>query len=369
MASRMTAWIQIGLGLCLSLGAARAEETPIPPPPFEIEGHTVAAGESLRFAIAASESFAGAPVAVPVVVLHGTEPGPVLCLTAGIHGDEINGVEVVRRSVEQIEPEGQRGTVLAVPIVNLHGYRRGSRYLPDRRDLNRYFPGRARGSTASRIAQAVFDRVVRRCDHLLDFHTGSFQRVNLPHVRGDLSDAGVTALSQGLDGWLVLDHPGGSGTLRRAAVDVGIPAITFEVGAPYRVEEKAVARGLLGVHAVMAHLGMRGIPSVGGPNVVERSRWVRVDDGGLLMTDTALGQRVEAGELLGIVVDPISNQRSEVRSPRSGQILGMAFSQVVIPGFAAFHLGFAADGPAPPALDPHPAGPTGESDEPDDRPE
>jgi predicted deacylase len=232
-------------------------------------------------------------------------------------------------------------------IVNVHGFRRGSRYLPDRRDLNRHFPGRERGSAASRIARVVFDGMVRRCDFLLDFHTGSFQRANLPHVRGDLSNPRVRELAEGLGGWLVLDHPGTVGTLRRAASDAGVPTITFEVGGPYRLEPVAVDRGTAGVAAILAHMGLQGRPVRGEPEVVTRSRWVRVDDGGLLFTHVQLGQSVSAGELLGMVVEPTAHERSEVRSPWSGRVIGMAWQQVVIPGFAAFHVALGEEASQP----------------------
>ncbi|NNL66756.1 MAG: succinylglutamate desuccinylase/aspartoacylase family protein, partial [Myxococcales bacterium] len=373
------------LAWALACGAAGADsvaegdfmaEIPSEPAlPYPVAETEIAPGSVHRVAIAASESFAGAPVSIPVLVLHGPLAGPTLCLTGGVHGDEINGVEVVRRAVETIDVETLRGTVLAVPIVNLHGFRRGSRYLPDRRDLNRYFPGRVTGSSASRIARAVFDRLITRCDHLLDFHTGSFQRANLPHVRGDLRHAGVRALADGLGGWLVLDHAGSAGTLRRAAGDAGIPALTFEVGGPFRVEPQAVERGLEGVVATLAHLGMQGQTQPGRPEVVDRARWVRVNEGGLLFTLAELGDRVENGELLGVVVDPISNQRSNVHAPRDGQVIGMAWSQGVIPGFAAFHLAFSEANGQPADEDADDAGadlhePEGiESAEPDDRPE
>jgi len=377
------AWLALAAPVWLALaapgGPARADapgdEAPAARPleaalPLEIAGASVAPGTTRRLGLVASESFAGSPVSIPVHVTHGLHAGPVLCLAGGIHGDEINGVEVVRRSVETFDGKGLRGSLVALPIVNLHGFRRGSRYLPDRRDLNRYFPGRMRGSAASRVAHAVFDGVIQHCDFLLDFHTGSFQRANLPHVRGHLADPGVRDLAAGLVGWLVLDHPGTLGTLRRAATDLGIPTITFEVGGPYRIEPSAVEAGLAGISAVMAHLGLQGAPTPGRPAVARHSHWVRVDDGGLLFTEVEIGDAVARGERLGVVIDPLSSHRSEVQAPVQGRIIGMAWSQVVIPGFAAFHLAVAGAAteedeilpgePTPPPLDP-----TEEPDEPE----
>jgi predicted deacylase len=282
------------------------------------------------------ESLAGAELAMGVIVLHGPRPGPVLCLTAGVHGDEVNGIEVVRRLLADLDPARVSGTVVGVPIVNPHGFRRGSRYAPDRRDLNRHFPGRRYGSAASRIAHALFEGVVRHCDQLLDFHTGSLERTNFPHARADLDVADVAELVTSLDGWVVLQQKGRPGTLRRAATDAGIPTLTFEVGGPVRLDEEAVRRTLEGV---------RRLPGLGASaarrkpvEIYGRSRWVRVDDGGLLLTRVAPGDRIKRDQVLGVVVDPIASLESVVLAPAPGRLIGMAWSQVVIPGFAAFNL-------------------------------
>src|SRR5690606_30515697 len=174
------------------------------------------------------ETFTGNSAPSAVLVAHGTEPGPTLCLTAAIHGDELNGIETVRRVLHDLEPERLAGTVVGVPIVNLQGFHRNSRYLPDRRDLNRYFPGNPTGSAASRIAHSLFSQVIRHCSALVDLHTGSFHRTNLPQVRGDLNDEAVVKLTAGFGSTVILHSSGGEGTLRRAAVDAGIPAVTLE---------------------------------------------------------------------------------------------------------------------------------------------
>src|SRR3546814_3007945 len=158
-------------------------------------------------------------------------PGPVLCLAAGIHGEEINGIEIVRLVVNLLHAEQIAGTVVAVPVVNLSGFQRGTRYLPDRRDLNRYFPGTRYGSMASRIAHAFFDGVASHCEALIDFHTGSFDRSNLPQVRTDLRLPAVLGLARGLGSTVVLPSHGSKGMLRLATTAAGIPALTFVVGA------------------------------------------------------------------------------------------------------------------------------------------
>lgn len=305
-----------------------------------IAGETVAPGEKRRIGLETSESFAGVRVQTPVVVIRGERSGPVLCLTAGVHGDELVGVEVVRRLAEDLAPRDIRGTVLAVPIANPQGFRRSSRYLPDRRDLNRYFPGRALGSAASRIAYRIFDSVIRHCDYLVDFHTGSFHRTNVPHVRANLQNTAVAKLAGRFHTSIVIHSEGRVGTLRRAAVDAGIPAITFEAGEPMRFQIQGIEAGVDGTMRLLSALQMleRSVEPKAPPDFYYRSRWVRVDEGGILLTEVVPGARVAPGDTLGTVTDPISNHRQVVTSPFAGRIVGMALGQVVIPGFAAFHI-------------------------------
>jgi predicted deacylase len=264
---------------------------------------------------------------------------------AGIHGDELNGIEIVRDAFERVRPEQLAGMLIGVPVANLHGFRRSSRYLPDRRDLNRYFPGHPAGSSASRIANALFEGVVRHCETLIDFHTGSFHRTNLPQVRADLRHEGVIRAARAFGAPIVVHSEGTRGTLRRAAVEAGIPAITYEAGEPMRFQREEVSHGVTGVFHWLAALGMmEGRPGrTPEDRIYTRSRWVRVNDGGIFLTDRELGERIDAGEILGTVTDPISNERTRVIAPFGGRIIGMALSQVVIPGFAAFHVGVEAE--------------------------
>lgn len=280
-------------------------------------------------------------VATPVLVTHGIEPGPVLCLIGGIHGDELNGIEVVRRVMRAIKPDELKGTLVGVPIVNMAGFARGSRYLPDRRDLNRFFPGTQRGSAASRIAYSFFNEIARRCDSIVDFHTGSFERSNLPQVRGDMRIPAVLRFTRGFGETTVLHTPGAVGMLRRAATDVGIPAVTFELGAPIRLQPQEIEHGVKAMETLLNQLGMverfrvRREPQP----VYYDSRWVRAGAGGFLFADVQLGDQVAAGQRLGKIVDPITHEEHVLQSPFAGRVLGMALNQVVMPGFATFHIG------------------------------
>lgn len=309
--------------------------------PLEILDSVVLPGTYQRLSWSATELFEGVPVSTPVLVINGALPGPTLCLTAAVHGDELNGIEVVRRVMHDILPGKLAGAVIGVPIVNVQGFRRGSRYLPDRRDLNRYFPGNPNGSAAARIAHSFFVNVVNHCDALIDLHTGSFERANLPQIRADLRNPDVLTLTQGFGSIVILHSTPAVGTLRHAATRAGIPSVTLEAGGPSQLELAEVKLGVKGIETLVNTLGMiRRSRFWSEPEpVYYRSSWVRANNGGILLADVSLGTTVRKGDLLGTITDPMSNARSELRSPYAGRIIGMARNQVVMPGFAAFHVG------------------------------
>ena len=313
--------------------------------PLELLGQRVAAGARADLHWTAGQSFAGSAIDTPVIVIRGHQAGPTLCLTAAIHGDELNGVEIVRRVLAGLDAAELSGTVIGVPIVNLLGFTRGSRYLPDRRDLNRYFPGHPRGSSASRIAYVFFTEVVQHCTRLVDFHTGSFKRTNLPQLRANLDVAEVRAFVERFGATSVLHKPGGRGTLRAAATNAGIPAVTFELGEPGTLQLKHVEFGVKALDTLLDKLGMvKRFRLWAEPQpIFYRSRWLRAYRGGILTSDVRVGAHVESGQLLGEVINPLTNERSEILSPHEGRLLGRALNQFVLPGFATFHIGIAAD--------------------------
>jgi len=308
---------------------------------LKLLGSEIPPGTSTRLMWSASKIFEGMSSETPVLVMNGREGGPVLCLTAAVHGDELNGIEMVRRVFQELSADSLKGAVIGIPIVNIHGFRRGSRYLPDRRDLNRFFPGNPDGSSAARIANSLFENIVRGCTALVDLHTGSFYRTNLPQVRADLSTQAVADLAHGFGGMLVLNSEAAPGTLRRAATDAGVPAVILEAGEPLRLQPKQVDQGVAGLMRLLRSLGMvRKATLLKQPEpVYYRSQWVRADHGGVLFSVVRLGQTVRAGDILGNVTDPITNEQNLIYAPVDGRIIGMAVNQVVMPGFAAFHLG------------------------------
>ncbi len=316
-----------------------------PAAPLQLLGKEIMPGTAHRLSWSATELFEGVPVSTPVLVVNGASPGPTLCLTAAVHGDELNGIEIVRRVMHEIAPSKLSGALIGVPIVNVQGFRRGSRYLPDRRDLNRYFPGNPNGSAAARIAYSLFNDVIAHCDALVDLHTGSFERSNLPQIRADLRNPDVVTLTQGFGSMVVLHSKPTVGTLRHAATLAEIPAVTVEAGGPSQLELAEVKHGVKGIETLLSTLGMvRKRRFWGDPEpVYYKSSWVRADNGGILLADVSLGSTVRKGDLLGTITDPMSNQRSELFSPYAGRIIGLARNQVVMPGFAAFHVGMQAD--------------------------
>lgn len=314
-------------------------------PTMEILGTRIAPGESHRLLWVSGETTYGSKLEAPVYVLRGKHAGPTLCLTAAIHGDELNGVEIIRKLVSDLTPDKLYGTVIGVPIVNLLGFTRGTRYLPDRRDLNRYFPGNPNGSSASRIAFSFFENIVRHCDLLIDLHTGSLTRTNMPQVRANLQLPEVLELTTKFGSTAVLHSGKLRGNLRSAATNAGIPAVALELGEPGSLQEEHVEEGIEIIETVLSGLSMtRRMWTVGGSQpIFYSSRWVRVNTGGLLISKVEVGERIWEGAVLGSMVNPITNESFEVISPYSGRVLGMALNQFMLPGYAAFNIGIVAD--------------------------
>ena len=304
-------------------------------------GKEIPVATSTRLIWKPSRTFSGMAVDTPVLVVNGASDGPTLCLTAAIHGDELNGIEMIRRIMYDLDPHKLHGMVIGVPIVNLLGFSRNSRYLPDRRDLNRYFPGNPTGSVASRIAHAFFNDVVKQCELMVDIHTGSFYRTNMPQLRADMDNSRVADFVELFGDIPVLNSRGSKRTLRAAAVRSGIPTVTLEAGEPMRMQRDMVDVGVKTINTLMAKSGMYsklGLWVKPKPAFYD-SAWVRVNSSGILFSSMELGDYVEKGDVLGAVNNPVSNEQIDIVSPHKGRILGMALDQFVMPGFAVYHIG------------------------------
>ncbi|NKC01421.1 MAG: succinylglutamate desuccinylase [Pseudomonadales bacterium] len=317
--------------------------TPVAHDSLDLEG--LAAGTFSQLNWGAGETMYGASIPTPILVAKGETDGPTLCVTAAVHGDELNGIESVRELMYSINTRKLKGTLIGVPIVNIQGFQRHSRYLSDRRDLNRFFPGNPRGSVAGRMAHSFFHGVIKNCDKLVDLHTGSFHRTNLPQLRADLHNEAVVDLTKGFGTTTILHSSGGPGTLRRAASDVGIPSVTLEAGEPLRLQEEAVEHTVKAIFTLMDTLKMYSKRSIwGNPEpTYYSSRWIRADQGGILLSRVKLGRQVKQGTLLGTVTDPITNERVEITAPFTARVIGMAVNQFVMPGYATFHLAAETD--------------------------
>jgi predicted deacylase len=278
---------------------------------------------------------------MPVHVVHGKKDGPVLFLSAALHGDEINGVEIIRRVINHRAFQRLSGTLIAVPVVNVYGFLYKSRYLPDRRDLNRSFPGSQQGSMAARTANLFITEVVSKCTHGIDLHTGAIHRDNLPQIRASLDNPETERMAQAFRTPIILNTTVIEGSLRQEAERMGIAMIVYEAGEALRFDEVAIRAGVRGVIAVMRHLGM--LPKVkhrksGRPLVGKSSTWVRAPKSGIMRFIKPLGARVKREELLGIVSDPFGESEARVEAGTEGIIIGRTNLPLVNEGEALFNI-------------------------------
>ena len=288
-----------------------------------------------------------------VKVVHGAKPGPVLLLSAALHGDEVNGVEIILRLLNRISAKRLSGTVLAIPVVNVYGFITNSRYLPDRRDLNRSFPGSSSGSLASRLAQLFTDEVLSHATHVVDVHTGGLHRSNLPQIRACLDDPRNRELADAFGAPVVIDAKLREGSLRAAAVKRKMPMIVYETGEALRLDRTGVLVGVRGILAVMHSLGMiQKAPT--RPHTASfratGASWLRAPASGLFRSECRLGQLVRAGQSLGVINDPLGDDKVPVLAPCDGIVIGRTNIPLVHQGDPLAHIAY-ADGPQPPAIE------------------
>lgn len=278
---------------------------------------------------------------LPVTVMVGQRDGARLWLSAALHGDELNGMEIIRRVLQRVSPDRLRGVLLAVPIVNVFGFVTQSRYLPDRRDLNRSFPGSRTGSLAARTANMFLTEIVGRCTHGIDLHTAAPPRANLPQVRANLRDPETLRCAAAFGAPVMLHAKAPTGSLRGVATRRGIPLVMYEAGEPMRFNPEAIRPGVAGVLRVMAELGMisrRNAPRPQRSTVANRSKWLRAPQSGVLYLRTRLGRRVVGGRTLGTISDPLGESTVPFRAPFDGVIIGQTNNPLVHKGDAILHL-------------------------------
>jgi len=307
---------------------------------YEFLGERIAPNSRKIIELAGAKLYTNSPLSIPIEIINGKRKGPVLMVNAAIHGDELNGVEIVRQMINLVDPEKMSGTLIMVPVVNVFGFIQKSRYLPDRRDLNRCFPGSEKGSLASRLAHTFFNDVAVKCDYIIDIHTGAIHRTNLPQIRADLSKPETLRLANAFATPVIVDSPIRTGSLRSEAELKGIPVLTYEAGEALKFDPIAISAGISGVKRVMQEIGIlrksrRKVPN----SVMTRSTaWIRAEHDGILRTLVSLGDRVEKGQILGYINSPLGHVEIGILSKKSGIVIGQQTLPLVNEGDAIFHI-------------------------------
>jgi predicted deacylase len=309
--------------------------------PFEFCGETVIPGERKIISLPISRLYTNNEMTLPVQVVHGRSEGPVLFVSAAVHGDEVNGVEIVRRLLDSKALRNLRGTLLAIPVANPFGFIQRSRYLPDRRDLNRSFPGTVKGSLAGRLAHLFMNEIGRRCDFGIDLHTGSNFRSNLPQIRASLDDSTTVDLACAFGAPIVVSSELREGSLREAVAALGKPVLVYEGGEALYFNESCIKIGLRGILNVMRHIGML-VPNkklkYRAPIITAQTSWVRACMSGTFLLNSNLGDLVKKKALLGTISDPFGESRENVLAPFTGVIIGQTNLPLTHEGDALIHL-------------------------------
>lgn len=302
---------------------------------------TVQPGQRQQLDLPVARLPTGTMMSLPITVINGKKPGPRLWISAAIHGDELNGVEIIRRVVRGLRPTRLRGSVIAVPVVNIFGLLEQSRYLPDRRDLNRSFPGSSRGSLAARLAALFMQEVVNQCTHGIDIHTAALHRTNLPQVRANLEDPETYSFARAFGAPIIIHASIRDGSLRQAAAKQQIPALVYEAGEALRFDETAIQVGVEGIVQVMHYLNMLTLgdkPLKASPVESRETRWVRASKGGIWHRKVELGETVERRQALGFITNTLGDKPVSVRSPMAGLVIGHYQNPLVHQGDALVHI-------------------------------
>lgn len=308
---------------------------------FVIAETEVKPGETRQIELPTVSLYTDTDMSIPVFVKRGKMSGPTLLVSAAVHGDELNGIEIISRLINSKTLKSMKGTLIAVPFVNGYGVLNQSRYLPDRRDLNRSFPGSKRGSLAARIANLFLEEIVSKCDYGIDLHTGAIHRSNLPQIRANLDDERTLAMAKAFGVPVLIKSNLRDGSLREAADELGVSMLLYEAGEALRFDEFSIRAGHRGIINVMRHLGLlaksrRKPPRE--PYIAKRSGWIRATDSGFVTHIKELGDHVEKGDTLAIIKDPFGKTLDTIKSKASGIIIGKQNIPLAQEGDAMYHL-------------------------------
>lgn len=312
--------------------------------PIVIGGVSVAAGETKRIELPMPPLYTDTHMAMPVHVQRGKRPGPTMFVSGAIHGDELNGIEIINRLLKSKSIKSLKGTLIAVPIVNVYGVLNQSRYLPDRRDLNRSFPGSKKGSLAGRLAHLFISEVISKCDYGIDLHTGAIHRSNLPQVRANLDDEETLNMAHAFGVPVLLNADIRPGSLRDVADQRGAKVILYEAGEALRYDEFSIRAGVKGVINVMREIGMLNKRKRQGHTInkfiARQSGWVRATESGFVSHKAQLGDHVNKGDVLAVIADPYGTELSKVLSPEEGVVIGKQNIPLAQEGEAMYHIAY-----------------------------
>lgn len=305
-----------------------------------IGGKSIEPGQQCMIEIPVAPMYTHDNLSISVQVVRGKRPGPVLFVCAAIHGDEINGVEIIRRLLKDPHLSRIQGTLVAIPIVNVYGFINHTRYLPDGRDLNRSFPGSKRGSLTGRIAHTFLKEIIAQCTHGIDLHTGARHRSNFPQIRANLEDPATLAMTEAFGAPIAIDAKIRDGSLRQAAGDIGVPVLLYESCEALRFDEIYIRAGVKGILSVMRHLGMlrKSRAQVKRPIISRNTSWIRAPESGILRVLVPLGAEVEEDQTIGFIADPLGEREADVLAETAGIVIGRTNLPLVYEGDALFHI-------------------------------
>jgi predicted deacylase len=311
--------------------------------PLIISNTPIPRGKTTRLDLAIAKLPSHTQIEIPVIISRAKREGPTMLLLSGVHGDEINGIEIVRRLIDQKLTKPSAGTVICIPVLNVFGFINYTREVPGGKDVNRSFPGQKRGSLASRVAYNLMKEIIPHVDYVLDFHTGAESRSNFPQVRGMLKDERVVELAKVFGAPFIINSPIRSSSLRKEVVKKNVPMLLFEGGESMRFDERAIQAGMNGAVRVMNHLGMTHAQAdemTSEPVTFNESKWIRARSSGLFHSKVKNGAEVTNRQEIGFITDPYATFRTRVRATASGHVIGLNHKPVVSQGDALFHIAY-----------------------------
>jgi predicted deacylase len=304
------------------------------------ENTEIKPGSKKRIRLEVGESYTGLSVRLPIMVWRAKEPGPTVFISSAVHGDEINGTGTIRALINDGDFHLKKGALVLLPVVNIMGFERHTRYMPDRRDLNRAFPGSKTGNLTARLAYLLSSEIIPRCDYGIDLHTAALRRTNFPNVRADMSNPACREMAQAFGCSVIVDSKGPEGSFRKCATSSGCPTIILEAGEVWKVERMYLETALRGIHNCLSHLGMVDTPMEVAPDtrVVKSTQWVRAGAGGFLQFHVSPGEFVQQDQLIATNAGLLGREQEQILSPHSGVVIGMSTMPAVAPGDPIAHI-------------------------------